>query len=175
MRHQPAHTLGALLGGIIVAATLTGTRAPERLEAASVDPCRSITPKTMRAYARTIEAALRSAEADVRANGQGSAYPEAPAKSRDVLVRARDRINEGVTFLEANTPQVTDYAEAGKVKEYTRNSLDWMTLAGHWALISATWNHSSDAHDAFEGIITAIGEGQHLFAESGRCFMSNYL
>jgi hypothetical protein len=129
----------------------------------------------MKDYSRSIDIALRSAEADVRANGTGSAYPDAPGKSRDVLARARNRIDEGVTLLESNSPQTTNYAEAGKIKEYTRNSLDWMTLAGHWALISATWNRSTDARDAFEGIVGAIGEGQHLFAESGRCFMANFL
>ena len=145
------------------------------LLAGDIRGCDSVTPSTLDSYARTIERALKSAQKDARANGTTGSYAVAATNARDLLNRAKTRIDDGADKLRASDPRVTTYAEGGMIKEHVRNSLDWMSEAGHWALISAIYHKSTDARDAFEGTVTALADGQRLFAESGRCYMSGYL
>lgn len=152
----------------------SGTPAGPPLPAANVN-CATVTPGSLTAYARTIERALKSAQKDARANGSGGEYAVAATNARDLLQRSMERVEEGAERLQGADPRTTTYAEGGMVKEYVRSTLEWMPQAGHWALISAIYHKSVDARDAFEGTVTAMAEGQRLFAESGRCYLSGYL
>ncbi len=162
---------------LAVAVILLGTHSdhPSPLGATTVSACQSVTPQSVSAYASTIDRALRHANADARANGENGSYAVAARNSRDLLDRAKERVEDGAAKLRGSDPRVTTYAEGGMIKEHVRGSLDLMTQAGHWALISAAYHKSADARNAFEGTVTALAEGHRLFAESGRCFLTNYL
>lgn len=164
-----------LLVGMLIAVSVPGSGDGRALLAVDLRGCDSVTPAALSSYARAIERALKSAQKDARANGTDGSYAVAATNARDLLDRAKTRIEDGADKLRASDPRVTTYAEGGMIKEHVRNSLDWMSQAGHWSLISAIYHESTDARDAFEGTITALAEGQTLFAESGRCYMSGYL
>lgn len=176
MQKQSRAVLQVVIGVLVVTVAfprdVESRTPPARAEA---DPCQSITPGSMTSWARTIEQALRSAEKDARANGENGAYAVAATNARNLLDRAQKRAADGAAQLQAADPRVTTYAEGGMIKENVRISLDWMTQAGHWALVSAIYHKSTDARAAFEGTITALAEGQRLFAESGRCYVNGYL
>ena len=148
---------------------------PAVADAATASSCEAITPESMASYARVIERALKSAQKDVRANGTSGAYAVAATNSRDLLNRAMDRVNDGAEKLRSADPRTTTYAEGGMIKEHIRSTLEWMPQAGHWALVSAIYHKSTDARDAFEGTISALEEGNRLYAESGRCYLTGYL
>lgn len=162
---------------LAVAVILLATRLdhPSALAAAPLSACQSVTPQSVNAYAAAIDQALRHANADARANGENGSYAVAARNSRDLLDRAKKRVEDGAAKLRSSDPRVTTYAEGGMIKEHVRGSLDLMTQAGHWALISAAYHKSTDARNAFEGTVTALAAGHRLFAESGRCFLTNYL
>jgi len=170
----PVRTTLVLLPGILALSLAPGGDPPPVLPAADLDACSAITPRTVDAWAATIGRALRSATSDARANGQNGAYAVAARNSRDLLDRAKQRVDDGAAKLRASDPRVTTYSEGGTIKEHVRTSMDLLTQAGHWALVSAAYHKSTDARDAFEGTMTALGEGQRLYLESGRCFLSNY-
>lgn len=171
-----ARLFAPVLIGLLLAASLWKPEPRgELLAAPAADACTSITPASMTAYARTIEQALKYAQKDARANGETGAYAVAAVNSRDLLDRSRKRIEEGAARLQGADPRVTTYAEAGMVKENFRSTLEWMPQAAHWALVSAIYHKSTDARAAFEGTVTALAEGQRLFAESGRCYVGGYL
>lgn len=165
----------ALLTVMLIVGSLQWSGDDRALLADELRGCDSVTPAALNAYAGTIERALKSAQKDARANGTDGSYAVAATNARDLLKRAQARIEDGADKLRATDPRVTTYAEGGMIKEHVRNSLDWMSEAGHWALISAIYHESTDARDAFEGTIEALADGQTLFAESGRCYMSGYL
>ena len=148
---------------------------PEPASATTVVDCGAVTPASLTAYARTIERALKSAQKDARANGSGGQYAVAATNARDLLQRSMERVEDGADKLQGSDPRTTTYAEGGMVKEHVRSTLEWMPQAAHWALISAIYHESTDARDAFEGTVSAMAEGQRLFAESGRCYLSGYL
>ena len=52
-----------------------------------------------------------------------------------------------------------------------RNILETVPPAAHWAIISEIYHKSPDARKAFEGSIVVLEQGNHLYAESGRCYM----
>lgn len=166
--------LGVLGTAALLVAAVHGSE-PAPLEASTAASCAAVTPQSLQLLQRSIERALRAAEADARANGETGAYAVAATNSRDLLARSRDRIRDAIDFLQSNSPGSTTYAEGGKVKEYVRSTFGWLSQAGHWAVISAAYHRSTDARDAFEGSITALGEAQRVYGDSGRCFMSNYL
>lgn len=149
--------------------------AQDRLAAAGKRSCKSVTPRAMQEYAHIIEEGLTPADKDVRANGTDGEYAVAATNSYNLLDRAMKRILAGKSRLERSDPRVTTSAEGGMVKEHVRQSLDLLSEAGHWALISAIYHTSTHARDTFEMTIDALIEGQELFAESGRCYMSGHL
>lgn len=57
---------------------------------------------------------------------------------------------------------------------YLRSILEMLPEAAHWATISAVYHKSQRARDAFEETIAAIGRGNELMGEAGRCFMTGY-
>jgi hypothetical protein len=66
---------------------------------------------------------------------------------------------------------VTTAAEAGTTKEHVRSILNTVPQAAHWSMISEIYHKSPDARKAFEGSIAVLGQGNLLYAESGRCYM----
>lgn len=178
---KPRTLCAAGVAALAVVGFLTphGVPAPPGLVAAPGpapdNPCAEISPRSLDRLQRSIQRALRSAEADARAHGETGAYAVAATNSRDLLARSESRIADAIEFLRGSSPSVTTYAEGGKVKEYVRSTFEWVSQAGHWALISAAYHKSPDARDAFEGAVIALGEAQQAFGESGRCYMSGYL
>lgn len=156
-------------------ALLIATPTVPPLGAAPANPCTDVTAQSVQRLQRSIQRALRTAEADTRANGQTGSYAVAATNSRDLLARSDKRIGEAITLLKTSSPGSTTYAEGGQVKEYVRNTFEWLSQAGHWALISAAYHRSPDARETFEGSVVALGEAQRVFGESGRCFMAAYL
>jgi hypothetical protein len=141
----------------------------------SADPavgnsCAAISPQSLGAYGKTIDAALRWAEADAAKHGSTGAYAVAARNSRDQLKRARDRAAAAAADLRSD-PSVTTPAEAGTVKEHVRFILELVPQAAHWAIISEIYHKSTDARRAFEGSVTVLVEGNQVFAESARCYM----
>lgn len=167
----------AIAAGLTVTVVLLATHGehPAALAATPVSACQSVTPRSVSADAASIDRALRYANADARANGENGSYAVAARNSRDLLDRAKKRVEDGAAKLRGSDPRVTTYAEGGMIKEHVRGSVDLMTQAGQWALISAAYHGSTDARDAFKATVTALAEGHGLFAESGRCFLTNYL
>ena len=166
-------TLGATGAAALLLSAPSGP-APAPLEARA-SSCATVTPQSLQTFERSIERALRSAESDARANGASGAYAVAATNSRDLLVRSRNRIQDAVTFLQSSSPGSTTYAEAGQVKEYVRSTFEWLSQAGHWALVSAAYHRSTDARNTFEGSLGALGEAQRVYGDSGRCYISGWL
>ena len=154
---------------LIVAAVLVAVRAPAG--EAALDSCAAISPRSLEAYGRTISGAYKWASADASKNGTSGAYAVAATNSRDLLKRARDRTNAAIADLKKSDPSVTTAAEAGTVKEHIRSILEVVPQAAHWSIISEIYHKSSDARKAFEGSIKVLDQGNHLYAESGRCYM----
>jgi len=177
MTRRPRSLPIAIAAGLTVTVILLAIHGehPTAFAATPGSACQSVTPQSVSAYAATIDRALRYANADARANGENGSYAVAARNSRDLLDRAKKRVEDGAAKLRGADPRVTTYAEGGMIKEHIRGSLDLMTQAGHWALVSAAYHRSTDARDAFEGTVTALAEGHGLFAQSGRCFLTNYL
>lgn len=168
--------VSALLVGLLVVSGASVPDGDRDLLAASGDRgCESVTPAALQSLAGSIDRALRTARKDATANGTNGEYAVAARNARDLLDRSKQRIEDGKRKLEASDPRVTTFAEGGTIKEHVRSSLDWMSEAGHWALISAAYHKSTDARDTFERTVDALAGGQKLFAESGRCYMSGYL
>jgi hypothetical protein len=162
-RHQLLST-GLLLGIIAVA-----SQAPESI--AAVDSCGSISPRSLQAYSRTIGTAHRYASADASKYGTDGVYAVAARNSRDLLKRAQDRADAAVAALNQSNPAVTTAGEAGTVKEHVRAILEVVPQAAHWSMVSEIYHKSSEARKAFEASIKVLDEGNHLYAESGRCYI----
>lgn len=177
MNRPSPRQLGIL--GVMGAATLLFSAppdpAPASLEAHTADACATVTPRSLQTFQRSIERALRSAESDARANGATGAYSVAATNSRDLLVQSRNRIQEALSFLQSSSPGSTTFAEGYQVKEYARSTFEWLSRAGHWAVISAVYHNSTDARDAFEGTLGALGEAQRVYGDSSRCYISGWL
>jgi hypothetical protein len=162
-RHQ---VLGA---GLLLAAIAVASDTPESI--AAVDSCGSISPRSLQAYGRTIDSAHRYASADASKYGTDGAYAVAARNSRDLLKRAQDRNSAAITPLNSSNPAVTTAAEAGTVKEHVRAILEVVPQAAHWSMVSEIYHKSSEARKAFEASIKVLEQGNHLYAESGRCYI----
>lgn len=83
-----------IAAGLTVAAIVPMTHGghPSVLGATPVSACQSVTPQSVNAYAATIDRALRYANADARANGENGSYAVAARNSRDLLDRAKKRV-----------------------------------------------------------------------------------
>ncbi|MGI9037794.1 MAG: hypothetical protein ACR2GQ_02930 [Gemmatimonadota bacterium] len=141
-------------------------------ETVTLDPCRSISPRSIDSYVGTIEGALRYATTDAKQNGTGGAYAVAATNSRDLLQRALDRANRASDDINGTNPSVTTAAEAGTIKEHMGAILGVVPQAAHWSIISEIYHNSSNARKAFERSIAVLEQGNALFAESGRCYMN---
>lgn len=138
---------------------------------AAFDSCSAITPRSLEAYGRTIDAAHRAASADASKNGTSGQYAVAAKNSRDLLKRAQGRANSAVGDLTRSNASVTTAPEAGTVKEHLRYILEIVPQAAHWSMISEIYHDSPEAWKAFEGSVRVLEEGNRLFAEAGRCYM----
>ena len=161
--------LPLLAGGILLALGTLMSDVPEGI--AAVDSCTSISPRTLQGYSRTIASAHRYASADASKYGTSGAYAVAARNSRDLLKRAQDRADAAVRDLNTSNPAVTTAAEAGTVKEHVRAILEVVPQAAHWSMVSEIYHKSSEARKAFEASIKVLEEGNHLYAESGRCYI----
>lgn len=153
---------GVLLAVALLVRPPTGEAAP--------DSCSAISPKSMEAYRRTIDAALKPATTDAAKNGTSGEYAVAARNARDQLKQAMDRAAKAVADL-GSDPAVTTPAEAGTAKEHLRFIIQLVPQAAHWAIISEIYHKSPDARKAFEGSVKVLQEGNQLFAEAGRCYM----
>lgn len=161
--------LGLVASTLFLTGMAKATRAPA--PDARLEPCATISPRSLESYGRTIAAAHRSASADASKNGTSGAYAVAATNSRDLLKRAVDRNAAAIAALEGSNPAVTTAAEAGTVKEHVRYILEVVPQAAHWSLISEIYHDSPDARKAFEGSVKVLEEGNRLFADAGRCYM----
>ncbi len=166
--------MSCLIPPVLAVAVLTGEAPADTGEVPAniADPCKAVTPRSLDAYAKVIDQALRSATADASKNGSTGKDAVAATNSRDLLKRAHDRATKAAADLRKFSPSVTTAAEAGTVKEHLRYALEVLPQAAHWSIISEIYHDSPAARQAFEGSVTAIAKGNQLFGESGRCYMN---
>ena len=137
--------------------------------------CTPVTTKALADLGRTLGRALAPAAADARKNGTSGSYAVAARNTRDLIQRAKNRVEEAEEWLEkAPDPRVTSYAEGGQIKEYLRPTFEWLSQAGHWATISATYHRSTDAQQAFDRTTQALVATTQRYREAGQCFMSGF-
>lgn len=161
-----------LAAGLLLAGIAAVSGAPAGV--AAVDSCSAISPRSMEAYSRTIASAQKYATADARKYGTTGAYAVAATNSRDLLKRAQDRATAAIADLNQSNPAVTTAAEAGTIKEHVRAILEVVPEAAHWSIVSEIYHKSSEARKAFERSVKVLEEGNHLYAESGSCYMDGY-
>lgn len=139
--------------------------------------CELLTQSQLKIYLGKLSVLLKQANQDVELNGKTGAYPATAINFQLAARNAYDTVQRMINWLNTgsnNLPDNTNYVEASGIMQWMRNVIENLTIANHWATLSAIYHKSSFASCGKEESIRLLMEAVNLLYYAGRCYTEPY-